>query len=143
LRVLAAQGLLHYQIQSGKIRVNSNPGLEPFLKYDVLYADLTAFLKESVNMNTRRLEVDFCISWMELYSKYKDFLLSTPSEDSIDYQVLKHIEGTLVAPLIVRLGRSGMFHKYFMQASFSAGEFHKEPEYFEQVLSALSTLGWF
>jgi len=36
-----------------------------------------------------------------------------------------------------------MFHKYFMEASFSADEYHKFPVSFDRILSFLSFLGWF
>lgn len=64
-------------------------------------------------------------------------------EGKIQYQTVKHIEGFLVAPLIVNLGMTGMFHKYFMETSFSADEFHKEPEAFAIMLDFFASLGWF
>jgi hypothetical protein len=45
--------------------------------------------------------------------------------EEIQHQVLKHVEGALVGPTLVRLGMSGMFHKYFMEISFHLEEFHK------------------
>lgn len=143
LRVLASQGLLRYELQKEAVRLASTPKLKAFFEYENLYGDLRRFLETINGMNAHRLEVDFCMAWMKCFTKYQDCLLSDPAEDSVAYQVVKHIEGVLIGPLIVRLGRSGMFHKYFMQASFSAAEFHQDPVYVEQVLSALGRLGWF
>ncbi|HAH52502.1 MAG TPA: polyketide synthase, partial [Balneola sp.] len=58
-------------------------------------------------------------------------------------QILKHIEGVLLGPVIVFLGMSGMFHKYFMEANFRPEEFHEEPERFKKILDMLRYLGWF
>ena len=62
---------------------------------------------------------------------------------SVEYQILKHIEGVIIAPIIVRLGMNGLFHKYFMEASFTAEEYHKNPESFKKILDFFSHLGWF
>src|SRR5690606_13997062 len=143
VRVLASQGLLRYELRGDEVLLTGRPTLQAFIEYQHLYADLCNYLGTIGEMNTQRLEVDFCICWMKLYSRYADLLLSDPASDTVAYQVARHAEGVLIGPLIVRLWRSGMFHKYFMQASFSAAEFHQEPVYFEQVLSALASLGWF
>ena len=44
---------------------------------------------------------------------------------------------------IVHLGMSGMFHNYFMNASFRAEEFHKDPESFTRLLDIFVYLQWF
>ena len=38
---------------------------------------------------------------------------------------------------------TGMFHKYFMETSFSPEEFHKHPEVFKIILDFFTHLGWF
>ena len=52
----------------------------------------------------------------------------------IQQQVLKHIEGHIVGPTVVALGMGGMFHKYFMEASFMPEEFHQDAESFGKLL---------
>jgi SAM-dependent methyltransferase len=37
----------------------------------------------------------------------------------------------------------GMFHKYFMEASFKPEEFHQDPKSFEQLLDIFVSLKWF
>lgn len=59
------------------------------------------------------------------------------------FQMMKHTEGYLMAPMIVKLGMSGMFHKYFMESSFSAEEFHKHPKVFKKILDFFAEMGWF
>ena len=82
--------------------------------------------------------------WTFISTKYEvNFGLETVEGDSIEHQVLKHIEGAIVAPITVLLGVNGMFHKYFMEASFTAEEYHKDPESFKKILDFLSYLGWF
>jgi SAM-dependent methyltransferase len=82
-----------------------------------------------------------------IFEKYKRNYNVVFEEDEskrkIQHQILKHIEGYLAAPLIVNLGMTGMFHKYFMETSFSPDEFHKEPEAFGQMLDFFTALGWF
>ena len=63
--------------------------------------------------------------------------------NEIQHQILMHIEGCLVGPILVRLGMSGMFHKYFMEISFRPEEFHKSPENFKIILDFFVDLGWF
>ena len=57
--------------------------------------------------------------------------------------MLKHIEGLIVGPSVVALGMGGMFHKYFMQASFRYDEFHHNGKSFERLLNIFTELGWF
>ena len=62
---------------------------------------------------------------------------------AIQEQMLTHIEGYLVGPIVVNLGMTSMFHKYFMESSFRADEFHKHPEAFAKILDFFVHLGWF
>ena len=48
-----------------------------------------------------------------------------------------------MGPITVMLGMDGMFHKYFMEASFGADEFHEDPENFSKILDFLTHIGWF
>ena len=56
---------------------------------------------------------------------------------------MKHIEGHLVGPTVVALGMGGMFHKYFMEASFMPEEFHQDAESFSKLLDFFVSLAWF
>src|SRR5690606_29575624 len=82
-----------------------------------------------------------------IFEKYKKNYDIIFSEDeltrTIQNQILKHIEGYLIGPTIVRLAMNGMFHKYFMETSFKPEEFHKSPENFKKILDFFVHLGWF
>lgn len=48
-----------------------------------------------------------------------------------------------MGPSIVHLAMNGMFHKYFMETSFRAEEFHHHPDCFESLLDFFTWKGWF
>ena len=48
-----------------------------------------------------------------------------------------------MGPLLVRLGMSGMFYKYFTEISFRPEEFHKSAENFKIILDFFVDLSWF
>jgi SAM-dependent methyltransferase len=83
----------------------------------------------------------------KIFKKYKQNYGITCTEDqgtkNIQQQILKHIEGHIVGPTVVALGMGGMFHKYFMEASFMPEEFHKDGESFGKLLDFFVYLGWF
>lgn len=145
LRVLASQGFLDYKLdnQSDVILISKNSKTEKAFSHQNIYVDLAEFLADNDVINSNELTENLCKKWIDIFEKYKSFLNENVDESSLNYQIQKHIEGALVGPIIIKLGMSGMFHKYFMEASFSAEEFHKNPEYFGKILDYLSELGWF
>lgn len=144
LRVLAAQGYLAYQLDApqDRIAVTATEKTASLLEHAAIYTDIAHFLPQLAHTSPAVLADELCEKWVAIYRKYRH-LLTEISSDAQQLQVQKHVEGCLFAPLIVRLGMSGMFHNYFMQSSFSAAEFHKNPACFENVLLALTDLGWF
>lgn len=149
LRVLASQNMLNYHLDNNNdvVTIEVNKYSErAFTNLDI-YEDLSVFLKSDEVINRKDFSDDFCKKWTHLFEKYESYLLSSNEpeflEKHLHFQICKHIEGALVGPLIVRLGMSGLFHKYFMEASFSADEFHKNPQFFERILDCLVKLGWF
>lgn len=145
LRILASQGFLNYKIdnQNNIVKISINSTTEEAFSYQEIYSDLAEFLADQELVNSKELTENLCKKWIALADKYKPFLNENMDENSVKYQIQKHIEGTLVGPIIIKLGMNGMFHKYFMEASFSTEEFHKNPEYFEKILDFLGGLGWF
>lgn len=146
LRILCAQGWLtqHVDTKNDNItyRVNANSELAFSLAH--LYEDAVTVLQYAVHFPEERIGADAFIVLERIFKKYEDnFGLETVEDNSIQHQVLKHIEGAIVAPITVLLGVNGMFHKYFMEASFTAEEYHKDPESFKKILDFLSYLGWF
>jgi len=145
LRVLASQGFLDYELDnaSDRIRISINENSEKAFSFSGAYQELAGLLSDDELIHSKLISDELGRKWMKLYEKFRSALLKNPDESSLEYQIQKHIEGTLISPIIVKLGMSGMFHKYFMEASFSADEFHKNPGCFEQILDALAELGWF
>lgn len=149
LRALASQGFLDYEVDNVKneitIGINDKTAMafSQFYKYEEVAK--TLFLTDVFTANVINAHSISVLS--PLFEKYKESLHTpvdkTTPAGQIHYQILKHIEGVLVAPLIVNLGMTGMFHKYFMETSFSADEFHKEPEAFALMLDFFTALGWF
>lgn len=145
LRVLASQGFLNYELnnQTDEIKISTTEKTELVLPYFSYYADLANLLASDELLKSKTITDEFGGEWSRGFQKYREFLLKSFPETSLDYQVQKHVEGALLGPIIVKLGMNGMFHKYFMEASFSADEFHKNPECFSRILDALTDLGWF
>lgn len=149
LRVMSSQGWLNYQVDNrkNKITLEVNERTEIATRYIPLYADVVHLLKFSGQFHPRKFEIEPFRVLEKIMKKYQgDYGLVKPEHDlerEIQTQVLKHIEGILVGPTTVLLGMGGMFHKYFMEASFHPGEYHKEPESFGKILDFLAYLGWF
>ena len=149
LRVLASQNMLQYTLNQStdEVVIEVNKYSERAFSNLEIYNDLFQFLKLEEVINRKDFSDDFCKKWVTLFDKYEGFLLSANQEEYLEkplhFQICKHIEGALISPLIVRLGMSGLFHKYFMEASFSADEFHKNPIFFQKILDRLVKLDWF
>lgn len=145
LRVLASQGFLDYDLDNeiNAVKISTNSKTEEAFSYQNIYCDLAEFLADQNVINSKKMTEELCKKWIAIFEKHRSFLSGNTDEKSVKYQVQKHIEGALVGPIIIKLGMSGMFHKYFMEASFSAEEFHKNPHYFEIILNYLSEIGWF
>ena len=149
LRVLCSQGFLDYHVnnetQEIKFAVNSKSKTAFSLFY--LYDDVVDLLHYSTQFHPRLFEEEPFKRLNLIFEKYKNNYGITFSDDAetgaIQNQILKHVEGYLVGPTLVRLGMNGMFHKYFMESSFRAEEYHKSPEFFTKILDFFVFLGWF
>lgn len=149
LRTLASQGFLEYDINTTtdtitvKINEKSNYAFSLFS----LYEDVVVLLNETELFTSVRIASDSITLLDVIFNKYRNNFGVILSDDldkkAIEEQVLLHIEGFLIAPIIVSLGMSGMFHKYFMETSFRPEEFHKQPEVFKSILNFFTYLGWF
>ncbi|MBW7676925.1 class I SAM-dependent methyltransferase [Chryseobacterium chendengshani] len=149
IRTLASQGFLEYDLDRDKdeIIISANTNTPILQKYSLLYLKVIPFLTHSTDIKNQITEISF----VEEFSRLSDFvknhfgidLSENAEEKMIQEQILKHIEGCIIGPVIVYLGMTGMFHKYFMETSFQAAEFHKNSENFEVILDFLTYLGWF
>ncbi|MFQ5448809.1 MAG: class I SAM-dependent methyltransferase, partial [Saprospiraceae bacterium] len=77
-----------------------------------------------------------CNNWGLAFSENED-------EKVVQDQMLRHIEGLIVGPLIVSLGIQGLFHKYFSIAPFEAEEFTEHHEQLKAIVDFFTHLGWF
>jgi SAM-dependent methyltransferase len=149
LRVLSSQGWLDVETSIDErviYSINSKSAIAfPLFEH---YRQVVSLMKLSAQYHPRKFEreaFDFWHGCATQYSKYMGMVLAgdDTEERRIQDQILTHIEGVLVAPSFVHLGMSGMFHKYFMEVSFSPEEFHKDPEAFTLLLDFFCALGFF
>ncbi len=149
LRVLCSQGFLDYHRnpETDEISFSINKNSETAFSLLPLYKDVVELLGFSMQFHPRVFDEAPFEKLNSIFEKYKTNYGIVFSEDElaskIQRQVLKHIEGHLVGPTLVRLGMIGMFHKYFMETSFRPEEFHKSPELFRKILDFFVFLGWF
>ena len=146
LRILASQGWLiqHIDNASDTISYEINNLSESAFSKAHLYQDAVKLLGYSVKFPEERIGSDAFIALERIFKSYEEhFGLKDSEIDDVSTQILKHIEGAIVGPIVVLLGVNGLFHKYFMEASFRAEEYHKDPESFKKILDFLTFLGWF
>jgi len=146
LRILASQGWLIQHIDNVtdciEYEINEQSSIAFSLAHT--YKDAVNLLRYSVKFPNERIGSDAFSALERVFKKYTlHFGLQIENKSSTEYQILKHIEGVIIAPIIVLLGMNGFFHKYFMEASFRAQEYHKDPESFKKILDFLTLLGWF
>ncbi len=149
LRVLASQGWLNQIVnnETDQIQYACNDKSEFAFSLFYLYKDIVDLMSISGKHHPRKFSVDAFNVMEKICANYQNkFGLaesSNPILQEVQNQVLKHIEGALIGPTIVHLGMGGMFHKYFMEASFRADEYHENPESFYKLLTFFTYLGWF
>lgn len=149
LRVLASQGWLDYHLDTSADQVTLSINEKSALAFSMAdrYSEVVAFMKASEAFHPRHYSQEHFTALSKLFNKYKAGNYNAQSDDTltaaIEYQIQMHIEGVLVGPITVLLGMDGMFHKYFMEASFSADEFHEDPISFAKILDFFTYLGWF
>lgn len=145
IRALASQGFIDYEINNStqSIYIIKNKNTAQFidnlhwyelLKELIISYDVEEFMGKDADGNHKIFRI--IKEFIE-----KESSVFQPSE--LTQQMIKHTEGYLMSPMIVKLGMSGMFHKYFMESSFSADEFHQQPEVFDKILSFFSNREWF
>jgi len=149
LRVLASQGWLVQDVDNQKDEISYSITKYSELAFSLfpLYKDVFELMQFSEKFHPRKFETEPFEVLSTIFKKYKSNYGIVFSDDAetraIQAQVLYHIEGNLVGPTIVKLGMTGMFHKYFMETTFRPEEFHKHPESFKEILDFLTHLDWF
>ncbi len=149
LRTLSSQGWLtqHVDNTNNTVLFETNELSTIAFSYFHLYKEAFLLLKFSEEYSAKKFETAPFLKLESLYNNFKNnFGLPTPAdtkEKKVFEQILAHIEGIIIAPTVVLLGMSGMFHKYFMQTKFKAEEFHKDADNFGRLLNVLTGLKWF
>ena len=143
LHVLCSQGWLDQDIDNATNKVtytihNKSRIVFPLFK---IYKEVIDLLRMSADYHYRRFEVPPFLALENIYKNFKNNYNLSPSDNpetqEIQSQILSHIEGIILGPTLVHLAMNGMFHKYFMQASFKLEEFHEDPENFKRLLDIL------
>jgi hypothetical protein len=142
LRSLASQGWLEMRLDSGVPHYRVTDNGEQAFKLVHHYKDAAAVLKRTEQFHPRRFEAEPFDALVGVIERFLD-RYGLSADDAVEQQMLKHIEGVLVGPSVVALGMGGMFHKYFMETSFRAEEFHQDARRFDHLLSFFAQLGWF
>ena len=149
LRGLCSQGWLNQNIdnQNDAISYETNNKSEIAFNYFYLFKDVTDLLKMSEDYHPRKFEIEPFLKLENVYKKFKNNynikLSIDKSRRDIEQQILTHIEGVILGPTVVKLGITGMFHKYFMESRFRPEEFHEEYQEFDKLLKILTEIGWF
>ncbi|HEY9679151.1 MAG TPA: hypothetical protein V6C76_14175 [Drouetiella sp.] len=149
LRILASQGWLDADVDNSNNRVKYSINSKSAVAFDHcrLYKDVVALLRLSGQFHRRKFERAPFTLLESIFKKYREnygIEFSTDADvKAIQQQILTHIEGIAIGPTVVSLGMGGMFHKYFMEASFKAEEFHEDVESFSKILDFFTFLGWF
>ncbi len=149
LRVLCSQGWLTQKVDNGKdeVHFSANEVTEFAFEHFRLYQYAVELLRFSEQYHPRKFELEPFLKLKNLHLQFKEnfgiSLSPNSREKEIQLQIMDHIEGIILGPTLVRLGMSGMFHKYFMETRFKAEEFHRDPTNFEQLLNMLAELGLF
>ena len=146
LRILCSQGWLDRTLdnKTDEVLYSINENSSKAFSLIPLYEDAINLIAYSIKFPDERIGPDAFSVLEKIFKKYENhFGLGDVKENSIEHQVLMHIEGVIIAPVIVMLGVNGLFHKYFMDASFRAQEYHTNPESFKKILDFFAYLGWF
>jgi len=148
-RLLASQGWLEHDTDNSSDSIQLSVNSKSEIAFGLMdrYESVVHFMKVSEEFHPRHFEMEQFSMLNKNFNKYKngDFESTSEKEETkiIEEQIARHIEGVLVGPITVFLGMDGMFHKYFMEASFSADEFHEDPVSFSKILDFFTFLGWF
>lgn len=146
LRIVSSQGWLvqHLDNKDNTISYEINEKSSNAFQLVAFYEDAVHLLSYTVKLYNEPIGIDAFSALEKVFAAFETcYGMDVSDETSVEYQVLKHIEGAIIAPIIVRLGMNGLFHKYFMEASFTAEEYHKNPESFKKILDFFAHLGWF
>lgn len=149
LRLMCSQDWLIQEVNNAdnSVQFKLNEKSAFAFAYAGIYEDVVELIQFSQRFDKRKFKIEPFRKLSVIIEKYKsDYGIKWSSDavkKSIQQQMLKHVEGILVGPTIVALGMGGMFHKYFMEVSFKAEEYHQDSESFSKILDFFTFLNWF
>lgn len=144
LHTLCSQGWLTQHIDNKENKVSYTINDKSAIVFPLFkaYRDVVELLRLSTDYHYRRIDVPPFLTLESIVAKFKNnYDFPAPQnalEKELQEQLLKHVEGIILGPTLVNLAMNGMFHKYFMQASFKSEEFHEDPGNFERLLDILA-----
>ena len=150
LRVLASQGWLNQKPSKDGSDVayeTTSKGREAFELFGS-YEHAVRYMPDAIKTENYILNGypgSVFNSLQMLIQQYRTFNSKEDAKnpESVTFQVARHIEGCIAGPLIVALGRNGLFNKYFSIAPFEVQEFSEFHSELEVVIEFFQSLGWF
>lgn len=144
LRLIASQGWLQYTVdnKTEEVIITLNQSSESAFKLFKNYKIAVEFLEISRLFHPKKSTPADFYKTHKLINDFQNLNLDA-GNNGLEEQIKKHIEGAFVGPITVALAMNGFFHKYFMEASFRAGEYHEDPENFSKILNFYTFLNWF
>ncbi|MDN5211097.1 class I SAM-dependent methyltransferase [Fulvivirgaceae bacterium BMA12] len=152
LRIMCSQGWMSQEFTAGdqEIRYALTPSGKLAIPYLSLYEEVAAFIPEAIKMEDYIIHGFPAGTFMKLKTlfqkcsrKFDIRKASNAQEQEIQHQIAMHLEGAIAGPLIVSLGISGLFNKYFTVAPFEVEEFTEHHNEFREVINFFESLGWF
>ena len=152
LRLLCSQGWLVQSVDSrtDTIRYTTTRHTSHAFEYADAYSDIVAFLPVAARMDEYLfgdLHVDGALDLGTIVGRHlrRWGLRETgdPDIDVVQNQVLLHIEGVILGPVLVVLGMRALLDRYDEHhREISADDFGGDPKRFLPVLELLLHLGW-
>ncbi len=152
LRVLCSQGWLTQQVEENgrRIRFAITPAGRRAFPLVPAYQKSVDFIPYAVRMQSyivNGFEPAAFAGLKGLFRAYEDNFGLQLSDDAdtraVQEQILRHIEGMIVGPIVVALGIDGLFHEYFSVAPFEVEEFTGHHKEVRAIVDFFTALGWF
>ena len=152
LRMLCSQGWLvqRLDVSTDQVYFQLTPTGEIAATYFPFYKEAVDFLPYAVKISDyiiNGFDPKAFIQLRSLFQNYeRRFNMPAPQdkeEEKVQAQILKHIEGLIVGPLVVGLGINGLFNEYFSIAPFEVEEFTEHHDEVKAIVDFFTSIGWF
>ena len=107
LRILSSQGWLtqHLDNKNNLVSYETTDLSEQAFKLVPHYKEAVNLLNYTVKLSNGPIDIDTFNILEKVFNAFESqYGMDVSDETSIEYQILKHIEGAVIAPIIVRLG---------------------------------------